>query len=79
MQTREINEDRFYICSGCFGSLTEFVLGHPKLVKGLGLPSQIRVEPLDSVSATGTPPCERCNKNPAAGYLPLAIPEQVVV
>ena len=73
----ENNEEKFFICSKCFGTLSEFMLGNSKLVKGLGLPDCITVHPVDSVAPPGT--CERCKVNTADGFIPLAKPEQVVV
>ncbi len=75
MDTRE---DRFFICSGCFGALSEHMLGQPKLVKGLGLPSQLTVHPVEHDDPSGIPTCERC-KAPADGYIPLATPKQAVL
>ena len=77
VQTMEIrNEEKFFICSSCFGKLSEFMLGNTKLVKGLGLPDHLTVHPVED---TVSEPCERCNVNTAEGYVPLAKPEQVVV
>jgi len=75
MQTRE---DKFFICSRCFGALSEFMLKNTKLVKGLGLPDHLTVHPVNP-ETQGDFTCERCNKVPADGYVPLAKSEQVVV
>ena len=76
MDTRE---DRFFICSGCFGALSEHMLGQPKLVKGLGLPSHLTVHPVDQDDPSGIPTCERCLEKTAAGYIPLATAKQAVL
>jgi len=70
-------EERFFICSKCFGTLSEFMLGNSKLVKGLGLPDHLTVHPVESADALGL--CERCKVNTADGFIPLAKPEQVVI
>ena len=78
VQTMEIrNEEKFFICSSCFGKLSEFMLGNTKLVKGLGLPDHLTVHPVESSDTRGK--CERCNEKTVDGYIPLAKPEQVVV
>ncbi|HEC67175.1 MAG TPA: hypothetical protein ENI23_18005 [bacterium] len=76
MDTRE---DRFFICSGCFGALSEYMLSRPKLVKGLGLPSSLTVHPVDQDDPSGIPTCERCLEKPADGYIPLATAKQAVL
>jgi len=75
METR--NEEKFFICSSCFGKISEYMLGNAKLVKGLGLPDHLTVHPVETSDAHTK--CERCKVNTADGYIPLAKSEQVVV
>ena len=75
METRNSNTDNVYICSGCFGKLASFMLTNPALLKQMGLPKNLRVEP---VGPGIVEPCEKCNVNKADGIIPCVKAAQVV-
>jgi len=74
VQTMETRKQQYFICTGCFNELVEFVMQHPKLVKVLDLPEKITIHPMPTETSEK---CERCAELAAVGYLGLAITEQV--
>lgn len=74
VQTMETRKQQYFICTGCFNELVQFVMEHPKLVKILDLPEKITIHPMPTETSEK---CERCEALAAVGYLGLAITEQV--
>ena len=70
----ETRKQQYFICTGCFNELLQFVMTYPKLVKVLNLPEKITIHPMPTDTSET---CERCDKLAAVGYLGLAITEQV--
>jgi hypothetical protein len=74
VQAMKKEKQQYFICTGCFNELVQFVMKCPKLGKILNLPEKITIHPMPT-EASDT--CERCEELAAVGYLGPAITEQV--